>query len=139
MDLLKISCKVHDGQWGKISVLLDFMFHEILKYLYHVSPDLYVARGIRTDFYNMQEKGRFSKINQIFTRFFIMKWSLRKPVQTLLINNFLICSKYIVKLSLATIFGKLISPVTKIPEGVILGFQNLAWAPNSHKYQDSNP
>jgi hypothetical protein len=26
-----------------------------------------------------------------------------------------------------------------LPEGVVVGFRNLAWAPNSQKYQDSNP
>ena len=28
--------------------------------------------------------------------------------------------------------------VLKIPEGVVVGFPNVAWAPNSQKYKDSN-
>ena len=32
----------------------------------------------------------------------------------------------------------LLTPVTKIPDGVVIGFRIFAWAPNSHKYYDSN-
>ena len=38
--------------------------------------------------------------------------------------------------SRATIFGKLIfslAPVTKIPEGVVIGFRKFAWAPSEKK------
>jgi hypothetical protein len=50
------------------------------------------------------------------------------------------CVRPVEQLTQATIFSiflsllLLLSGVTKIPEGVVVGFHNFAWAPNSHKY-----
>jgi nitrate reductase beta subunit len=35
-------------------------------------------------------------------------------------------------------FSLVLTTVTKIPEEVVVGLRNLAWAPNLQKYQDSN-